>query len=273
MNLRLTLSYDGTGFRGWARQPGARTVEGTLAAALDARYPGWRGLAVAGRTDTGVHALGQVASVTVGDRAAGGQCRARAERGAAGRRRGARGRRGAGRLQRPLLGRAPAPTSTACGWCATPSALDARRALHHRGALDRVGARRVGRGGASARTTSRRSRRPRRSTATFVRTVHHAAWHEVGEELRLHDRRRRASCATRCGRWSARCCWRAAASPARRPRAAAPAPAPRRPDRRRRRTGCTCGRPVSRANRRASSLWESHKFNAPSAADTVLATP
>ena len=57
MNLRLTLSYDGTGFRGWARQPGLRTVEGTLATALDERYPGWHGLAVAGRTDTGVHAL------------------------------------------------------------------------------------------------------------------------------------------------------------------------------------------------------------------------
>ena len=66
MNLRLTLSYDGTGFQGWAKQPGARTVEATLAAALDARYPGWSGMAVAGRTDTGVHALGQVVSVMVG---------------------------------------------------------------------------------------------------------------------------------------------------------------------------------------------------------------
>ena len=41
MNLRLTLSYDGTGFQGWAKQPAARTVEGTLAAALDARDPRW----------------------------------------------------------------------------------------------------------------------------------------------------------------------------------------------------------------------------------------
>jgi tRNA pseudouridine38-40 synthase len=61
--LRLTLEYDGTGFRGWARQPGERTVEGVLGSALDAVYPGWRGLAVAGRTDAGVHATGQVASV------------------------------------------------------------------------------------------------------------------------------------------------------------------------------------------------------------------
>jgi tRNA pseudouridine38-40 synthase len=63
--LRLTLEYDGTGFRGWARQPGERTVEGVLREALDGIYPGWQDLAVAGRTDTGVHATGQVASVRV----------------------------------------------------------------------------------------------------------------------------------------------------------------------------------------------------------------
>ena len=56
MKLRLTLEYDGTGFRGWARQPGERTVEGTLRETLDAVFPRWDGLAVAGRTDTGVHA-------------------------------------------------------------------------------------------------------------------------------------------------------------------------------------------------------------------------
>jgi tRNA pseudouridine38-40 synthase len=63
--LQLTLEYDGTGFRGWARQPGERTVEGVLREALDAVYPRWEGLAAAGRTDAGVHATGQVASVTV----------------------------------------------------------------------------------------------------------------------------------------------------------------------------------------------------------------
>ena len=62
--LRLTLEYDGGGFHGWARQPGQRTVEGVLREALDVIYPrGWSELAVAGRTDTGVHATGQVASV------------------------------------------------------------------------------------------------------------------------------------------------------------------------------------------------------------------
>ena len=65
MKLRLTLEYDGTGFHGWARQPGLRTVEGVLRGALDAVFPRWDGLAVAGRTDTGVHATGQVASLDV----------------------------------------------------------------------------------------------------------------------------------------------------------------------------------------------------------------
>ena len=62
--LKLTLEYDGTEFRGWARQPGARTVEGVVREALDTVLPVWQGLAVAGRTDTGVHATGQVASLT-----------------------------------------------------------------------------------------------------------------------------------------------------------------------------------------------------------------
>jgi tRNA pseudouridine38-40 synthase len=65
VRLRLTLEYDGTDFRGWAAQPGQRTLEGELRAALDRVFPSWSGLAVAGRTDTGVHALGNVASVEV----------------------------------------------------------------------------------------------------------------------------------------------------------------------------------------------------------------
>jgi tRNA pseudouridine38-40 synthase len=63
--LKVTFEYDGTGFRGWARQPGERTVEETVREALDAVFPAWEGLTVAGRTDTGVHATGQVASVRV----------------------------------------------------------------------------------------------------------------------------------------------------------------------------------------------------------------
>jgi tRNA pseudouridine38-40 synthase len=60
--VRLTLEYDGTDFSGWAAQPSLRTVEGELRAALAAVYPAWDGLAVAGRTDAGVHAVGQVAT-------------------------------------------------------------------------------------------------------------------------------------------------------------------------------------------------------------------
>ena len=65
MRLRLTLEYEGTGFRGWAAQPGERTVEGVVREALAGVSPRWESLAVAGRTDTGVHALGNVASVEV----------------------------------------------------------------------------------------------------------------------------------------------------------------------------------------------------------------
>lgn len=65
MRLKLTLEYDGTDFHGWAAQPGLRTVEGEVRAALETVSPAWEQLAVAGRTDAGVHALGQVASVEV----------------------------------------------------------------------------------------------------------------------------------------------------------------------------------------------------------------
>jgi len=63
--LKVTLAYDGTAFRGWARQPGERTVEGTLGDALAAVYHSAGRLTVAGRTDTGVHALANVVSVEV----------------------------------------------------------------------------------------------------------------------------------------------------------------------------------------------------------------
>ena len=60
--MRLDLEYDGSGFRGWAAQPGLRTVQGELEAALAVVLREPVQLTVAGRTDTGVHALGQVAS-------------------------------------------------------------------------------------------------------------------------------------------------------------------------------------------------------------------
>jgi tRNA pseudouridine38-40 synthase len=65
VRLKLTVEYDGTAFRGWARQPDERTVEGEVRRALGDRYAGVENLAVAGRTDTGVHALANVVSVDV----------------------------------------------------------------------------------------------------------------------------------------------------------------------------------------------------------------
>jgi len=62
--LKLTIEYDGAGFHGWAAQPGLRTVEGAVREALGV-FASFAGLAVAGRTDTGVHALGNVVSVDV----------------------------------------------------------------------------------------------------------------------------------------------------------------------------------------------------------------
>lgn len=65
MRLKLTISYDGSGFRGWARQPGERTVEGEVRRALRELYASYSGLAVAGRTDAGVHALANVLTADV----------------------------------------------------------------------------------------------------------------------------------------------------------------------------------------------------------------
>ena len=67
IRVRLDISYDGAGFSGWARQPGQRTVQGTLedalARVLSLAEPA--ALTVAGRTDAGVHARGQVAHADV----------------------------------------------------------------------------------------------------------------------------------------------------------------------------------------------------------------
>jgi tRNA pseudouridine38-40 synthase len=65
VRLRLDISYDGTDFSGWASQPDRRTVAGELTRALTVLLRQPVQLVVAGRTDAGVHALGQVAHVDV----------------------------------------------------------------------------------------------------------------------------------------------------------------------------------------------------------------
>lgn len=65
MRVRLDVSYDGTEFSGWAAQPDQRTVAGVLLEALTRLFGRPGGLTVAGRTDAGVHATGQVCHVDV----------------------------------------------------------------------------------------------------------------------------------------------------------------------------------------------------------------
>src|SRR5688572_11985122 len=65
VRLRLDVAYDGTDFAGWAVQPERRTVAGVLAAELVRLFGSADGLTVAGRTDAGVHATGQVCHVDV----------------------------------------------------------------------------------------------------------------------------------------------------------------------------------------------------------------
>ena len=67
MRIRFDIAYDGTHFRGWARQPGLRTVQGEIESALTRIVGGSPRLVVAGRTDAGVHASGQVAHLDLDD--------------------------------------------------------------------------------------------------------------------------------------------------------------------------------------------------------------
>lgn len=68
MRIRLDIAYDGTHFRGWAKQPELRTVQGTLESGLSRIVGSEVRLVVAGRTDAGVHAAGQVAHVDLDER-------------------------------------------------------------------------------------------------------------------------------------------------------------------------------------------------------------
>ena len=65
--VKLLIAYDGTDFHGWAKQPGVRTIEGVIEEALGRLLPEPPRLSVAGRTDAGVHAEGQVTSFIAPD--------------------------------------------------------------------------------------------------------------------------------------------------------------------------------------------------------------
>lgn len=183
MNLRLTLSYDGTAFHGWAAQPGLRTVQGVVQEALSEAYPRWHSLVVAGRTDTGVHALHQVASVHVAGGPPPGAARAVLN----------------GRLPHDVVMLAVEDVPDdfharhAARWRAyryrvlpgaVRSALDARRVLHEprpldRDVLDACSAALPGTHDFTAFTPSETQH------TRFTRTVSHAAWRPEGPELQF----------------------------------------------------------------------------------------
>lgn len=68
VTFRLTLAYDGTDFAGWQEQPGQRTIQGVVEAALRRVTGQIVRTSASGRTDSGVHALGQVASFNLDER-------------------------------------------------------------------------------------------------------------------------------------------------------------------------------------------------------------
>jgi tRNA pseudouridine38-40 synthase len=67
-NLKLTLTYDGTDYHGWQRQPGLRTIQQSMEEAVIQLTGIKPTISVCGRTDAGVHALGQVAHFLTGSR-------------------------------------------------------------------------------------------------------------------------------------------------------------------------------------------------------------
>ena len=232
MRLILTIEYDGTPFRGWAVQPGLPTVEAALRQALAETFASVESLAVAGRTDTGVHALGQR---RLGRRR--GRAAARA------RRRGAQfapPRRDHGALVRRGASGLPCPALRALAQLSVP-ALHPLDAVAVRAPPQLVASPAARRGRAGGRR-----RRPRRGTRLQgLHAVADAA--PTSSSAPLSGRsgsgvattstsrsRRTAISATWCGAWSARWSRRP-----RRSRACSTAAHAPRPALRHRRGACT----------------------------------
>ena len=163
MRLKLTLEYDGTDFHGWAAQPELRTVEGVVRDAFRDVYPRFDKLAVAGRTDTGVHARGNVVSVDVDGGPPAERASERAERGPSRRRCGGRGGRGGRGLPRTPLREVPqlpvqdlAPARAVAVRAATVLVVCRARSTKNGSPTRPICC--------SASTTSVRSRRRKRST-------------------------------------------------------------------------------------------------------------
>ena len=152
------------GFAGWAAQPGQRTVQGELEAALE-RILGERvALTVAGRTDAGVHALRPGGELRARRASCPTRLAERAERGPAARRRGARAPSPRPTASTPAATPARAPTATGCS--PRRSATRSRRAGRCGGAIRSTAPRSTSAPRpSSATTTSPPSPRPRPSTS------------------------------------------------------------------------------------------------------------
>ena len=203
MHLKLTLAYDGTRFRGWARQPGERTVEGVLTDALEGLFAT---VGKAGRGRPHRHRRPRARQRGVGRgqrRAPGGASDRGAERRPPVRRRGRPRRGGASGVPRPPLG---SLALVSLPHLAAPRALAVRgRPLDVASAPARPAAPAGdGRDGSRASTTSAPSRRPRRSTRSSSARSRTPAGSttETPSSSRSPPTR---SCATWSARSSARC--------------------------------------------------------------------